>query len=273
MALRLKPKEKNTIFDSSPLSEQFVYIEVSISPDDTLLSLSMKFNVTVSDLKRLNSLQNDRDVYALSFVKIPIKKNSIFAEQYEGQLKYGDPNLTRLNTNSRLDSSLEREIAEIKLLNEQSDEEFVKPAVASNAVASNRNTNLIMETQFNEDIEDQSDTTALLNPKSNGYENSEHLNSDIQVKNAKRFFKKIDHEFESLKTQNQNIINNVNSKANIEQLIPISSSIYTVESYKNDSTYLINNFCTARDILIIGCFLIVLTPLAFFVYSLFDSGI
>ena len=272
MALRLKPKEKNIIFDSSPLSEQVVYIEVSISPDDTLLSLSMKFNVTVSDLKRLNSLQNDRDVYALSFVKIPIKKNSIFAEQYEGQLKYGDANLTRLNTNSRLDSSLEREIAEIKLLNEQSDEELVKPVVSSAAVPS-RNTNLIMETRFDEDIEDQSDTTALLNPRSNGYEHSEHLNSDIQVKNAKRFFKKIDHEFESLKTQNQNIINNVNSKANIEQLIPISSSIYTVESYKNESTYLINNFCTARDILIIGCFLIVLTPLAFFIYSLFDSGI
>ena len=113
MASRNKSKEKssNNAFEE-PMhsrSEQFAYIEVNINTDDTLLSLSMKFNCTIPDLKRLNSLQNDRDMFALNSLKIPIKKHSSLAQKYENQLKYGDPNLSRLKENVILDTSLERE--------------------------------------------------------------------------------------------------------------------------------------------------------------------
>jgi hypothetical protein len=218
-------------------------------------------------------LLNDRDVYALSAVKIPIKKNSILAHQYESQLKYGDLNLNRLNTNIRLDSSLERELADKKLLEEFGDEEDNMAPING----SNNNTDFTMESQFSNRIEmsdngatfdDYDDRAALiLNTETTFNRTNELQNSNNQTKGAKLFFKKIDNEFESLKNQNQDIINNVNNQTNIEQLIPISS--YSIETNKKESSYFMNNFFSTRDVLIIACFVIVLVPLALFIYSFY----
>ena len=108
MASRIRTKDQ--YYFNSPDNDQFAYIEVNIGQSDTLLALSMKFNCTIIDLKRLNSLQNDRDMYALNSLKIPIKKHSSLAQQYENQLKYGDVNFSRLNTNAIYDPSLERDV-------------------------------------------------------------------------------------------------------------------------------------------------------------------
>ena len=59
MASRIRARENNPIFDNL---DQFAYIEIPITKDDTLLSLSVKFNCAIIDLKRLNSLQNDREM-------------------------------------------------------------------------------------------------------------------------------------------------------------------------------------------------------------------
>jgi LysM repeat protein len=114
MSKRIRSKERE--HDVSPTQQhqqQFIYIEIPVNKEDTLIVLSMKYNVSVPELKRLNSLLNDRDIFALNLIKIPIKPNSIFFHQFNDQLKYGEPNMTRLT--NRLDSSLERELADSKL--------------------------------------------------------------------------------------------------------------------------------------------------------------
>lgn len=106
MSSRLRPKER---LEETTQFAQFIYIDYLLMKDDTLLSLSMKFGVSISDLKRLNVLQNDRDIYALKTLKIPIKQNSIHSERYAGQLKYSDTSVTRLNSNDRFDFEIENE--------------------------------------------------------------------------------------------------------------------------------------------------------------------
>lgn len=106
MASRIRARENNQIFDNY---DHFAYIEIPITKDDTLLALSVKFNCSLIDLKRLNSLQNDREMYALNSFKIPIKKHSILAQEYEAQLKYGEINFSRLKTNTVFDPNLEKD--------------------------------------------------------------------------------------------------------------------------------------------------------------------
>jgi hypothetical protein len=297
---------------SSPSSvEQFAYIEINISKEETLLSLSMKFNTTVADLKRLNSLQNDRDVYALSSVKIPIKLHSILAQQYESQLKYGDANQTRLSSNMRLDSSVERELADKRILNEKSEDDEDDDQNDPNIISSNNinpysniNNNTSnstvgfkynineksyeMETQFSNkviqfeeeddhELDNYTDKTALLinREESNNQIMSSigKKNNDKQVKEAKRFFKKIDNQFDVLKHQNEDIINHVIK--NTDQLIPIPHDTdgFSIETNKKSETnYMLNNFFNVRDILIIACFIVVLVPLAIFIYSFFYNN-
>ena len=108
MSQRLRSSERKAVYSDNPnqqLQNQFIYIEQPVNKEDTLIVFSMKFNVTIPELKRINSLLNDRDIYALSAIKIPIKPNSIFFHQFHDQLKYGDINMTRLT--NRLDSRFE----------------------------------------------------------------------------------------------------------------------------------------------------------------------
>lgn len=56
------------------------YVEWSIKEGDTLSSLSLKSGCTMSHLKRANNLITDQDFYALSVIKIPVKKYGILSE-------------------------------------------------------------------------------------------------------------------------------------------------------------------------------------------------
>ena len=107
MASRIRARENNPIFDNL---DQFAYIEIPITKDDTLLSLSVKFNCAIIDLKRLNSLQNDREMYALNSLKIPIRKHTILAQKYEADLKYGETNFSRLKTNIVFEPNKEKDV-------------------------------------------------------------------------------------------------------------------------------------------------------------------
>lgn len=138
MSNRLKSVEQHKTLNGD---EKFIaYVKINIDKDDTLLSLSMKYNCTAIDIKRLNSLQNDRDMYALNSLKIPIKKYSVLAEKYESQLEYCDINLTRLKTNAALDYNIEKEI----YIN--SDSEDAQSIIESNQ-ATNKSNNFILESQ------------------------------------------------------------------------------------------------------------------------------
>ena len=60
-----KPRQKDTI------------MQRDIEPGDTLLSLSIKYNVPIAKLKRVNNLLADQGFFALKRIKIPVAPFSL----------------------------------------------------------------------------------------------------------------------------------------------------------------------------------------------------
>jgi hypothetical protein len=81
MTSRVQAKMNERIDYLQP-DQRFIYIDYALTSDETTLqSVSMKFAVPIQDLRRINCLQNDRDMFALKTLKIPIKPNSVLAEK------------------------------------------------------------------------------------------------------------------------------------------------------------------------------------------------
>ena len=266
MSARLRSKETRNTHEN--ILTQFVYIEINLEKDDSLQSLSMKFGVSITDLKRVNSLLNERDIFALKTIKIPIKPNSFLANQYKDQLKFSEVYVTRLNTNGRLDSSVERE--EILRSEEEDNESIKSDSTPNESIVGQTNAgHLIIETEFTSENENSDTKTLLSEFERNPSQSFLPKTSNKQVKDAKKFFKKLDNNLETLKHQNKEIINNVNRVNNdMEHLIPVPDITYSVES-KPKSIFSTNSYLNSRDILIIACFVVVLIPLILFIYSLY----
>lgn len=262
MSQRLRSNERKNVFsDTSPSTQQqFIYIEIPVNKDDNLVLISMKYGVTIPELKRINSLQNERDIYALSCIKIPIKPNSILFHQYESQLKYGDPNMTRLS--NRLDSSMERELADTRYENDDVDaDELVVDENLTSKLVNYENGQAIYETEFVE----ENDTTALLATSSAASSDQPQRNM-TQTKEAKKFFQKLDNNLVSLKNQNEQILKK--SSSNSEQLIPITNLAFSIENTASQSsiTNRHSNFFNTPDILLIAVFFMILLPIVIIIY-------
>jgi len=63
---------------SSAVPDQCV--EAEVQPGDTLQSLSLKYNVPLAELKRVNKLLKESEFYALKRIKIPVKTASLLTE-------------------------------------------------------------------------------------------------------------------------------------------------------------------------------------------------
>ena len=260
MSKRIRSKERE--HDVSPTQQQhqqqFIYIEIPVNKEDTLIVLSMKYNVSVPELKRLNSLLNDRDIFALNLIKIPIKPNSIFFHQYNDQLKYGEPNMTRLT--NRLDSSLERELADSKILNERDDDDDEKDVKTTHLVGYTSNGEQILETEFTNDAYYDNDTTALLSNHNNNSNEESTLMPNKQTKEAKKFLKKLDTNLESLITQNQELIQSKSGSS--DQMMPSSFIIDTTNGLRNFNNISVSNsYFNTPDILFIAVFFMILLPI------------
>jgi len=59
-------------------------IETEIQPADTILSFSLKYNVPLAELKRVNNIIRDDEFYALKRIKIPVKPTSLLNELLPG---------------------------------------------------------------------------------------------------------------------------------------------------------------------------------------------
>eukprot|EP00092_Neocalanus_flemingeri_P021746 GFUD01023589.1.p1 GENE.GFUD01023589.1~~GFUD01023589.1.p1 ORF type:complete len:282 (-),score=91.40 GFUD01023589.1:130-975(-) len=59
-------------------------IECDIQPADTLLSLSLKYNIHLAELKRVNNILNDGEFFALKRIKIPVRPTSLLNELLPG---------------------------------------------------------------------------------------------------------------------------------------------------------------------------------------------
>ncbi|VDN51079.1 unnamed protein product [Dracunculus medinensis] len=51
-----------------------VLIEKKVKGDDTINKISLQYSVPVSEIKRANNIITDQDLYALSFIKIPVNR-------------------------------------------------------------------------------------------------------------------------------------------------------------------------------------------------------
>ncbi|KAL4641915.1 lysM and putative peptidoglycan-binding domain-containing protein 4-like [Arapaima gigas] len=55
-------------------------LERSISHGDTLNTLALQYGCKIADIKRVNNLIREQDLYALKSIKIPVKKHSLLTE-------------------------------------------------------------------------------------------------------------------------------------------------------------------------------------------------
>lgn len=54
--------------------------QVDVQPGETLASLSLKYNLHLAELKRVNNLISDNEFFALKRIKIPVKPDSLLTE-------------------------------------------------------------------------------------------------------------------------------------------------------------------------------------------------
>ncbi|XP_053318354.1 lysM and putative peptidoglycan-binding domain-containing protein 4 [Spea bombifrons] len=60
-----------------------VFLERAITEDDTLYKLALQYGCKVADIKRINNLIREQDMYALKTIKIPVKVHGLLTEQHE----------------------------------------------------------------------------------------------------------------------------------------------------------------------------------------------
>ncbi|XP_066587544.1 lysM and putative peptidoglycan-binding domain-containing protein 4 [Prorops nasuta] len=68
---------------SATLSEKVDVITVLIKAEDTLQALSLRYSCTISELKRINKIHKENEIYALRSIKVPVKAFSILTENLE----------------------------------------------------------------------------------------------------------------------------------------------------------------------------------------------
>lgn len=248
---RFRPKEFNYKDLKETSLTQYLYIDYNLIEDETLHTISMKFGISIADLKRINNLQNDRDIYALKFLKIPIKPNSYYSEKYASQLKIADYPITRLNSNNLLSINLETNSLESE--DDKSSEDLNQ--------ANNPNDKEECENATTNEADSTSLNIPLLNEL--GFDNEQSAKHSNQTKKAKKYLKKFDHKIESLKNHNDQLLNSVQD----QNLIQVPNATYYREKSSDLKTKGVFNL-SSRDILIIAVVIVVLLPLSIFFYRI-----
>ncbi|XP_012223559.1 lysM and putative peptidoglycan-binding domain-containing protein 3 [Linepithema humile] len=55
-------------------------INVQVKPEDTLQALALRYGCTISALKRINKIDKENEIYAKSYIKVPVQPFSILTE-------------------------------------------------------------------------------------------------------------------------------------------------------------------------------------------------
>jgi len=78
----LHPKKRGDWSPSKAVRDQT--IECDIQPSDSLKSLALKYNIPLSELKRVNNIINEAEFFALKRIKIPVKPTSFLTDLLPG---------------------------------------------------------------------------------------------------------------------------------------------------------------------------------------------
>lgn len=61
--------------------KQQIFLEKEIKPEDTLQSVALEFNVSVAELKRINNIHKENEIYARTVIKVPSNPLSLLLEK------------------------------------------------------------------------------------------------------------------------------------------------------------------------------------------------
>ncbi|XP_015179841.1 PREDICTED: lysM and putative peptidoglycan-binding domain-containing protein 4 [Polistes dominula] len=75
------PLQTRTSTTSSPRKVEV--INVIVKPEDTLQALALRYRCTISELKRINKIHKENEIYARRHIKVPIQPFSILTESLD----------------------------------------------------------------------------------------------------------------------------------------------------------------------------------------------
>lgn len=152
-------------------------VETEVQPGDTLASLSLKYNIPVAELKRVNNIVTETHFYPLKRIKIPVKTASLLTEmlpsvhEAKGEAKLENgwfvrdvPSPVQSGGTSSLVSSSPPSEAEFELnLNHESSESASKSAKKAKKFLKNVDKDLArIKERLDLDEEDEEDNEASL---------------------------------------------------------------------------------------------------------------
>ncbi|XP_043934336.1 lysM and putative peptidoglycan-binding domain-containing protein 4 [Protopterus annectens] len=82
-AMELRPRGRAEQQDKSLVKDRvgdIILLERQITEEDNLNRLALQYGCMVADIKRVNNLIKEQDIYALKVIKIPVKKHGLLTE-------------------------------------------------------------------------------------------------------------------------------------------------------------------------------------------------
>jgi len=98
---------------------QVQFLEAEVLPGDTIVSVSLRFNCTIADIKRLNKIDKDSEIYAFKVLKVPLTAHNILLDTLPKVHKSGQNSPTSGSSTSKEKvsaSDVSKEKLEEKLL-------------------------------------------------------------------------------------------------------------------------------------------------------------
>ncbi|XP_072551348.1 lysM and putative peptidoglycan-binding domain-containing protein 4 [Salminus brasiliensis] len=78
--MELRPRNRDTSSQERSRLGELMLLERKISHEDNLNKLALQYGCKVADIKRVNNLIKEQDLYALTSIKIPVKKHGLLTE-------------------------------------------------------------------------------------------------------------------------------------------------------------------------------------------------
>ncbi|XP_063709318.1 lysM and putative peptidoglycan-binding domain-containing protein 3 [Culicoides brevitarsis] len=128
-------------------------LEATILDGDTLASIALRFNCTVADLKRLNKIDKENEIFARKIMKIPITPHNVLLDTLLPTVhKSGNSspkgNSSQSQTNEKQEGVLSDETLEEKL---------IVASISNTTYKNGENSIPILDTPTENDVPDASD--------------------------------------------------------------------------------------------------------------------
>uniref|UniRef100_A0A8D8DFU5 LysM and putative peptidoglycan-binding domain-containing protein 4 n=1 Tax=Culex pipiens TaxID=7175 RepID=A0A8D8DFU5_CULPI len=75
-----QPGDDDIIQLNETKSELERWMEAQILPEDTLQAIALRFNCTIAELKKINKIDKDNEIFARRIIRVPITPHSILLE-------------------------------------------------------------------------------------------------------------------------------------------------------------------------------------------------